>query len=175
MQRRLRQTVFLSSILLGLVGCSVDQPDFPHGDTPTPSPSTTSSCSPAISALTFARGKSVDEQPLIRASFSYKLKCDADIADSSVRLHFTNVDIVKLAEKNGQPVPPGAEAYYEYPADSTYFKYDDDAKTLTIDTVITEDDTSTTFNFEFKLVDSNGYLSNALEEDVVYQDISSSI
>lgn len=155
-------------MLLGLLSaCTTGDDGF--GDDPgTPTEDSEEvTCAPVISELSFAKGSSETLGSFIRTGFSYKLgQCGGKISSATVRVHIVNVDAP-------DPDAPEASAWYDLPTDSSYISLDTDLKTLTVDFSIPDE--TTTYEFTLKLIDSMGYASNKLIEEVVYQEITEEI
>lgn len=152
-------------MLLGLLSACTTGDDGFGDDPSTPiEDSEEVTCAPVISELSFARGSSETLGSFIRTGFSYRLgQCGGKISSATVRVHIVNVDAP-------DPDAPEASAWYDLPTDSSYISLDTDLKTLTVDFSIPDE--TTTYEFTLKLIDSMGYASNKLIEEVVYQEIT---
>lgn len=124
-------------------------------------------CAPTIDDLSFAKGSSETLGSFIRTGFSYKLgQCGGKIDAATVRVHIVNVDAP-------DPDAPEASAWYDLTTDSTYISLDTDLKTLSVDFSIPDE--TTTYEFTLKLIDSLGYASNKLIEEVIYLDLTEEV
>lgn len=161
----MRRTLITAWLLVSgviLASCSGDEGGFGYDPSPPPDDEV-SSCAPVIGDLSFARGSDTSLGSFIRTSLNYEMgDCGATIEKSSVRVQITNLDA---------PDPDAAEAnaWYDLPTTSTYVLTDTAEKTLSVDFSIPDE--TTTYEFNVKLIDSQGFPSNKLSEEVVYQDI----
>jgi len=159
----------LAVTLVGAVGllgsCTDDGAGFPVDPSAPSQSGTVGTCNPVISDLKFAKGEWAKLGNYIRVTFTYKLKCYADISGATVYVKVSNED----ATSTGKPLD---QEYQFGAADSTYVDYSSASKELWVDFSIGDDDTTTTFGFIVKLKDDQGYWSNELaDDDVVYVDI----
>lgn len=157
----------LASLAFGLVGCSGGDDGFSDDPNPNEDDETVSSCAPVIADLGFAKGSDQTLGSFLRASFGYQLgTCGGSIDSGTVRIQVVNLDAP-------DPDAPEASAWYDLPTDSSYVLKTSGSAILSVDFSVPDE--TTTYEFNVKLIDSLGYGSNKLTEEVVYQDVTDEI
>ena len=158
-----------ATLVFTILGCPNREAGFESDPNSPNSTGTVGGCNPTISDLKFAQGEWEKLGDYVRVSFSYGTKCSAKETDGEVTIKVTNMDL---------PDPEADEAsatYYFGTSNSKYVDYNSSSDTMWVDFKISEDSTATTFTFEVKFKDSKGYWSNALEEEIVYAELTESV
>ncbi len=165
---RLALAVVLSGSVV-VASCATNPSGFEQDPNSASSTGTVGTCNPQISELEFLKGEWEDIGYYIRVRVAYKTRCFSDIEDGEVYVKITNLDA-------NDPESDEANAEYRFGvAESKYVDYDTATKTIWVDFLISDDSLTTTYLFKVKIKDSDGYWSNELEEDVVYNDIDESV
>jgi len=153
----------LFGLSLAVSGCGTGEDGFSDDPNPNDDENTVSSCAPEIADLGFAKGTDQTLGSFLRASFSFALgTCGGSIDSGTVRIQVVNLDAA-------DPNAPEASAWYELPTESSYVLKTSGEDIISVDFSVPDE--TTTYEFNVKLIDSLGYASNKLTEDVVYQDV----
>ncbi len=154
---------------MAVAGCTATPSGFEQDPNAASATGTVGTCNPQISDLEFLKGEWEDIGYYIRVMVGYKTRCFSDIEDGEVYIKITNLDAAN-------PESSQASAEYRFGvAESKYVDYNSASKKLWVDFLISDDSLTTTYLFSVKIKDSDGYWSNELEEEVVYDDIDSSV
>lgn len=157
----------LFALSLAVSGCGTNDDGFSDDPNPNEDDNTVSSCAPDIADLSFAKGTDQTLGIFLRATFGYSLgTCGGSIDAGTVRIQVVNLDAP-------DPNAPEASAWYELPTESSYVLKTSGEDLLSVDFSVPDE--TTTYEFNVKLIDSLGYASNKLTEDVVYQDVTDEI